>query len=89
MIYICSDSLAALKALQAAKTTSPLVRQCQKTLNSISTRRTAGLNWVPEHAGYQEIKYTDMLARDGSIQKFIEPELSFGVSRQNIKSKIK
>jgi len=30
-----------------------------------------------------------MLARDGSIRKFIEPELSFGVSRQNIKSKIK
>jgi hypothetical protein len=27
----------ALKALQAAKTTSPLVRQCQKVLNDLST----------------------------------------------------
>jgi hypothetical protein len=35
-VSICSDSQAALKALQAAKTTSPLVRQCQKTLNNIS-----------------------------------------------------
>ena len=34
-ISICSDSQAALKALQAAKTTSPLVKQCRKALNDI------------------------------------------------------
>jgi hypothetical protein len=34
-ISICSDSQAALKALQAAKT-SPLLRQCQRALNDIS-----------------------------------------------------
>ena len=34
---ICSDSQVALKVLQAARTTSPLVQQCQKTLNEIST----------------------------------------------------
>jgi hypothetical protein len=32
---ICSDSQAALKALQAAKTMFPLVQQCQKALNDI------------------------------------------------------
>jgi ribonuclease HI len=37
-VSTCYDSQAALKALQAAKTTSPLVRQCQKTLNDISAR---------------------------------------------------
>jgi hypothetical protein len=36
-INICSDSQAALKALQAAKTTSTLVWQCQRALNDIST----------------------------------------------------
>jgi ribonuclease HI len=36
-VSICSDSQPALKALQAAKTTCPLVRQCQKALNYIST----------------------------------------------------
>jgi ligand-binding sensor protein len=36
-VSICSDSQAALKALQAAKTTSPLVQQCQHGLNEIST----------------------------------------------------
>ena len=32
-------------------TTFPLVRQCQKTLNNISTRHKVGLYWVPGHAG--------------------------------------
>jgi len=49
-VIVCSDSQAALTALQAAKT-SPLVRQCQKALNDISTRHTMGLYWVPGHAG--------------------------------------
>ena len=42
----CSDSQVALKALQAVKTTSPLVQQCQKALNDISTRNAVGLYWA-------------------------------------------
>ena len=42
-VSICSDSQAALKALQTARTTSPFVRQYQKALNDISTRHTVGL----------------------------------------------
>jgi hypothetical protein len=48
-VSICSDSQGALKVLQAAKTMSPLVQQCQKALNGISTRHTVGLYWVPGH----------------------------------------
>ena len=50
-VSICSDSQAALKALQAAKTTAPLVRQCQQALNDISARHAVRLYWVPGHAG--------------------------------------
>jgi hypothetical protein len=39
---ICSDSEAALKALQAVRT-SPLVQQCQMVLNDISTWHGVGL----------------------------------------------
>ena len=52
-VSICSDSQAALKALQTAKTTSPSVQQCQKALNYISTRHSMGLFWVPRHFGLQ------------------------------------
>ena len=78
-----------LKALQAVKTTSPFVRQCQKALNDMSTRQTVGLHWVPEHSGVRGNEIADKLARDGSVQKFVGPEPSPGVSRQNIRRKIK
>jgi len=36
-----------------------------------------------------EDEIADMLARDGSVQRFVGPELSLGVSRKNIRRKIK
>jgi len=45
-VSICSDSQAALNALQAAKTTSPSVEQCQEALNYISTLHSVVLFWV-------------------------------------------
>jgi hypothetical protein len=42
-ISICSGSLAALNALGAVRTTSPLARQCQEALNDISARHAVGL----------------------------------------------
>ena len=86
---ICFDSQAALKALQAARTTSPLVHQCQKALNEICTQHMVGLYWVPGHAGVRGHKIADKLTRDGSVQKFVGPEPSLGVSRQYIKRKIR
>jgi hypothetical protein len=53
---ICSDSQVALKALQAVRTMSPLVQQCQKALNDISTWHAVGLYWDPGHAGYEEMR---------------------------------
>ena len=87
-ISICSDSQAALKALQAVKTSSSLVRQCQQVLNDISTQHAVKLYWVPGHAGVRGNKIADKLARSGSGQRFIGPEPFLGVSRQNIRRKI-
>jgi hypothetical protein len=77
---------AAVKALLAAKTPSPLVRQCQKALN-ISTRHAVGLYWVHGHAGVRGNEIA-RLSKDGSVQRFVGPESFLGVSRQNIKRKI-
>jgi len=87
-VSICSDSQAALKALQAAKT-SPLVRQCQQTLNDISARHAVRLYWVPGHAGVRGNEIADRLARSGSGQRFIGPEPFLGVSRQNMRRKMR
>ena len=82
---ICSDRQTALKALQAARTTFPLVQQCQKALNDISTQHTVGLYWVPGHTGVQGNEIADKLIRDGTVQKRVGLAHSLGASRQNIR----
>jgi hypothetical protein len=85
---ICSDSLMALKALGAVRTTSPLVRQCQEALNDISTRHAVGLYWVPGHAGVRGNETADRLARSGLASGFVGPEPALGVSKRDLSSKI-
>jgi len=68
---------------------SPLVRQCQNVRNDISTRHAVGLYWVPGHAGVRGNEIADQLTRDGSVQRFLGPDPFLGVSRQNIRRKIK
>jgi len=88
-VSICSDSQAALKALQAAKTMSSLVHQCQQMLNDNSAWHAVRLYWVPGHAGVRGNEIADRLARSSSGQRFIGPEPFLGVSRQNIRRKMK
>jgi len=45
--------------------------------------------WVPGQAGVRENEIADKLLSDGSVQRFVEPELFLGVSRQNIRRKMK
>jgi hypothetical protein len=79
----------ALEALKAVRTTSPLVQQCQKALNYISTWHAVGLYWVPGHAGVRENEITEKLARDGSALKFVGPEPALGVCGQDIRRRIR
>jgi ribonuclease HI len=86
-ISICSDSEAALEALQAMKT-SPLVQQCQRVLDDISTYHSVGLFWVPGHSGTCGNEIADELTREGSVHHFVGPEPVVGVSRQCMRRKI-
>ena len=67
-----------MKGLQAAKTTPPLVRQCQKALKDISIRRAMGIYWVPGYAGVRGKVIADRIARDASVQPFVGPEPFLG-----------
>jgi ribonuclease HI len=87
-VSICSDSQAALKSLQATRTTSRLAQQCQKALNDISTRYVVGLYWVPGCAGIQGNEIADELARGGSVRGFLGPELALGVSRRDVQHRL-
>jgi hypothetical protein len=45
--------------------------------------------WVSGHAGVRGNKIADMLARGSSALKFVGPEPALGVSRLNIRRKIR
>jgi len=84
-ISIYSDSQATLKALQIAKTMSPLVQQCHKALNDISTGYSVGLLWFPRHSRACGNEIAIQLLRERTVHQFVGPELALGVSRQNIR----
>ena len=85
---ICSDSQEALKALQAVRITSPLVYQCQRALDDISTRHAVGLYWVPGHAGVRGNEIADELTWDGLAMGFLGPYPALGVYRRDIQKKL-
>jgi ribonuclease HI len=88
-VSISSDSQAALKALKAAKITSPLVQQCHKASYDVSTQQSVGMFWVPGHCGVNGNEIGDGLARKGTVHHFVGPEPALGVSRQNTRKTIK
>lgn len=63
-VSIYSDSQAALYALQATKTTSPLVQQGPRALIDISTHHSVGLFWVPGHSGVRRNEIAGELPTD-------------------------
>ena len=68
---------------------SPLVQQCEKAWNNISTQHVVGLYWVPGHAGIRGNKIAVELKRGGSVLRFFGPEPALGVYRRNIRRKIR
>ena len=74
--------------LKAVRTTSPLVYQCQKALNDISSRHVVSLFWVPGHAGIRGNVIADGLARGGSALRFLGPEPALGVSRRELQKRL-
>ena len=55
----------------------------------IATQHAVGLYWVPGHTGVQGNEIADELARDGSVLQFVRPEPALGVSRQDIRRRIR
>ena len=65
------------------------VKQFPPRGSTISTRHNVRLYLVPGPAGVRRNEIADNLARDGSVQRFVGPEPFLGVSRQNIRRKMK
>nr|XP_034192179.1 uncharacterized protein LOC117609676 [Osmia lignaria] len=84
-IYICSDCLAALRALHKVKIGSKLVRDCALTLRQLSLNNRVKLLWVPGHAGISGNERANELARLGATSSQPYHEYPIGVSTYALK----
>ena len=88
-ITICSDSQAALKALQSPKVSSLVVRNCKQELARITESNKVSLVWVPGHSGIEGNEIADQLAREASQTRTFGPEPMLPVSQQACKTALR
>ncbi|KAJ8955141.1 hypothetical protein NQ318_009034 [Aromia moschata] len=80
-IQLCTDSQAALMAIESSKVKSRLVLDCKKILNDLASCNRVILTWVPGRSGVAGNEEADRLARLGSIGYPIGPEPILGRGR--------
>ncbi|XP_029054748.2 uncharacterized protein LOC114882034 [Osmia bicornis bicornis] len=84
-ICICSDSLAALRALHKVEIGSKLVKDCALTLRQLSLNNRVKLLWVPGHAGIPGNERANELARLGATGSQPCHEYPIAVSTYTLK----
>ena len=65
VIQIRADSAAALMALNKRTANSSMVKECNQTLNQLSTHNKIELRWIKAHIGLPGNESADKLAKEG------------------------
>ena len=87
-IQICSDSRAAIMALNGTTTTSLLVWKCFEALNNLATENRVTLLWIPGHSDIKGNEISDRLAKLAVRENFTGTEQVVGVSSRFITEEI-
>ena len=78
-IVVCSDSQAALKALNKTEMKSKLVWECYANLQKLGENNDLAIIWVPGHFGIDGNEKADQLARKALDTDVFGPEPFCGI----------
>ena len=65
-IYIFSDSLSAIKALNQLRISSSTILDCLNRINEVTANNSVSLNWAPGHSNIPGNEEADGLSREGT-----------------------
>ena len=87
-IYIYSDSMSSLYALQTWQFMTYLVSECFESLKALALKNEVRLIWIPAHEGYEGNEQVDQLAKDAADMTVYGPEPIVPISVSTVSSQI-
>lgn len=88
VIYILTDSQAAVKALESYRTTSKMVRDCKQNLLRLAKGNQVTIAWCPGHSGHAGNEKADELARHGAETPLMGPEPACSISIGSVRTEV-
>ena len=84
---ILTDSLSVLQSLASGNPEDNILRKLIQSLNSLKSRTTAILQWVPAHTGIHGNEVADQLAKVGNKEQQPKSKLSYQEAKTLIRNK--
>ena len=76
-VVLLTDSLSVLQSLASGNPEDCTLRNLIQSLNSLTSRTTAVLEWIPAHTGIHGNEVADQLAKEGSKKKQTKSKLTY------------
>ena len=86
-VVLLIDSLSVLQSLASGNSEDYTLRNLIHRLNSLTSRTTAVLPWIPAHTGIHWNEVADQLAKEGSKKQQPKSKLSYQEAKMLIRNK--